>query len=130
MKKKLCILLIVFLALVFIILKPANAVRRQFSYSLVGEITSVDFSSETNRIYVQYTHEDKYYNSVTEQMELRLEENTRILDEAGKELESQDLKVGDTVSVSYKNKYIDYIPSWKIAQIITLIQTAEDPDKK
>ena len=132
MKNSFYLLFTIFLIFAAVgIFDEAHAVRLKFPHNVEGEIIAIDLEKEKPIITVEYIYLDKYYREETKQMRLRLTLDTEILDTEGKEVQTKDLKVGDTVSISYKVRYVgDGTPLWKDAQTITVEQTVEAIDKK
>ncbi|MBU2540448.1 MAG: hypothetical protein KJ593_00950 [Candidatus Omnitrophica bacterium] len=132
MKKIFILLSAIFIISMFIIISDqAHAVLLKFNREVSGKIVAVDLEAEKPTITVEYTEEDRYYRSELKRINLIIEEGTNIVDEAGEQLEKDNLNVGDVVSASYKIKYANNaIPLWKIATDITLTSSLEIESEK
>ena len=103
----------------------------QYTHSLEGKILATDFELSQPTIKVEYVKTDDYYNDETKEMTLRIDENTKITDESGKEINKEELKTGNDVSVTYRIKWnFKRKPLWKIALTIAVKAKPDQPAYK
>lgn len=103
----------------------------QYTHNLEGKILAKNFELSQPTIKVEYVKTDDYYNDETKEMTLRIDENTKITDVSGKQINKEELKVGDEVSVVYRIKWnFKRKPLWKIALTIAVKAKLDQPAYK
>lgn len=103
----------------------------QYTHSLEGKILATNFELSQPTIKVEYVKTDDYYDDETKEMTLRIDENTKIVDESGKQIKKEELKTGNEVSVTYRIKWnFKRKPLWKIALTIAVKAKPGEPAYK
>ncbi|GEM_PF-3462484 len=103
----------------------------QYTHSLEGKILATNFELSQPTIKVEYVKTDDYYDDETKEMTLRIDENTKITDESGKQIKKEELKTGNEVSVTYRIKWnFKRKPLWKIALTIAIKAKPGEPAYK
>lgn len=111
--------------------KAQDTVMVQYTHNLEGKILATDFESSRPTIKVEYVKSDEYSGGETKEIVLIIDEDTKIMDESGKEIKKEELKSENEVSVIYRIKWnFKRKPLWKIAQSITLKAKPGQPAHK
>ncbi len=130
MKKNLCLLSAVFIGLLFIACpeRGFSAEVEFVEHNATGKIISTDLSSDNPTITIQYTQTDiNFVKNENQEIRLRIEDATRIMDSDGQERKKEDLQVGDEVSATFRTKWnFDRKPLWRIALTI-IVKSPEGP---
>jgi hypothetical protein len=103
-----------------------------FEHSVSGNIVSTDLSQDIPAITVEYSASDDYNQPITKDITLRIRQDSNIAGADGKQKNVEDLKVGDTVSATYEDKFTGArvkVPLWHDVLSMTITKTKDQTDK-